>query len=344
MQVFDALKKRGFGELHLCHDESSGLMGIIAIHSTKRGPALGGCRFIHYETQEAAITDALRLARGMTYKAAISNLPLGGGKSVIIKPRGDFDRNALFSAFGAAIDNLGGRYITAEDSGTTLDDMSTIRTQTKHVTGVKVAEGGSGDPSPLTALGVRRGLEAFVHYVMQRDDIAGVRVAVQGVGNVGYHLCKELHALGAKLVVSDIDPEKVERVVSEFGAEKADLDKIHAVECDVFAPCALGAGLNDQTLPELKCKIIAGAANNQLAEARHGDELSGKGIAYAPDYAINAGGLMNVQSELEGYDKDAATKKIMGIYDIMREIVERAHKTDKPTHRVADAIAEEKFL
>jgi leucine dehydrogenase len=343
MGVFDLLAKYDYGELHLNRDSASGLMAIVAIHDTRLGPSLGGCRFIHYDTEEEAIVDALRLARGMTFKAAITGLPLGGGKSVIMRPKSEFDRSALFRAFGKFVNDLGGHYITAEDSGTSIEDMEIIRTMTKHVTGVKPDHGGSGDPSPYTALGVRRGLEACVKFVSGRDNIADLSVAVQGIGHVGYHLCKELHALGAKLTVADVDPLKSERAQREFGAEVVPLDAIFGVECDVLAPCALGSALNDETIPQLKCKIVAGAANNQLAEPRHGDDLMQRGIVYAPDYAINAGGLINVATEIEGYDEAKSRAKVMQIYDTIYEIAERAKAAMKPTDLIADTMAQERL-
>lgn len=343
MGVFDLLSQHGFGELHLKRDAATGMNAIIAVHDTRLGPSLGGCRFIHYDDEQAAIIDALRLARGMTYKAAITGLPLGGGKSVIIKPRTDFNRGALFQAFGKFVNELSGHYITAEDSGTSLEDMEVIRTVTKHVTGVAPKNGGSGDPSPFTALGVRRGIEAAVKFVMKRDDISGLSVAVQGVGHVGYHLCKELHGLGAKLTVADVDPLKSERAEREFGAAIVPLDALFGSECDVLAPCALGSALNDTTIPKLRCKIVAGAANNQLAEPRHGDDLMQRGILYAPDYAINAGGLINVATELEGYDAAKSRARVTKIFETIYEIAERAESAMKPTHIIADMMAEERL-
>lgn len=341
--IFEHLQHYDYGELHLFRDAASGLKAIVAIHDSRLGPALGGCRFIHYETDEAAIVDALRLARGMTYKAALAGIPHGGGKSVLIRPRTQFDRSALFRAFGRYLENLGGHYITAEDSGTGIEDMEVVRSVTKHVTGVKPEHGGSGDPSPFTALGVRRGIEACVKFALDRSDLDGVRVAVQGVGHVGYHLCKELHGLGAKLTVADIDALKAERAQREFGAEIVELDAIFATECDVFAPCALGSALNDDTVPRLACKIVAGAANNQLAEPRHGDDLMQRGILYAPDYAINAGGLVNVAQEYAGYDEKVARERTMTIYNTIFEIAERAKKAMAPTYRIADTLVEERL-
>ncbi len=343
MDLFGHLKAYDYGEVHFKFDKASGLKAIVAIHDSRLGPALGGCRFLPYDADEDAVVDALRLARGMTYKAALAGLPHGGGKSVLIRPKQHFDRVAMFRAFGKFVDDLGGHYITAEDSGTGLEDMEVIRTVTKHVTGVDVANGGSGDPSPFTALGVRRGIEACVKYKLGRDSLAGVHVAVQGVGHVGYHLCKELHVAGAKLSVADVDPLKSERAQREFKAEIVPLDKIFEIECDVVAPCALGSALNDTTIPRIKAKIVAGAANNQLAQPRHGDDLHARGILYAPDYAINAGGLVNVAQEVVGYDANKAREKTLKIYDTIWEIADRAQKTGAPTYRIADMLVEEKL-
>ncbi len=343
MDLFDKLNAYDYGELHFKLDKATGLRAIVAIHDTRMGPALGGCRFIHYGTDDEALIDALRLARGMTYKAALAGLAHGGGKSVIIRPRQHFDRVALFRAFGKFIEDLRGHYITAEDSGTGLEDMEVIRTVTKHVTGIDPSHGGSGDPSPFTALGVRRGIEAAVKFKLGKEALSGVHVAVQGVGHVGYHLCKELHSQGAKLTVADVDPLKSERAQREFGAAVTTIDTIAAVSCDVFAPCALGAGLNDDTIPQLTAGIVAGAANNQLAEPRHGDDLHARGILYAPDYAINAGGLVNVAQEVRGYDAEAARQKTLQIYDTMMEIFERSKKVGAPTYKVADIMVEEKL-
>jgi leucine dehydrogenase len=343
VKLFEQLGAHDYGELHLKLDKGTGLRAIIAIHDTRLGPALGGCRFIPYDTDDAAITDALRLARGMTYKAALAGLAHGGGKSVIMRPTSRFDRVALFHAFGKFIEDLRGHYITAEDSGTGLEDMEIIHSVTKHVTGIDPSHGGSGDPSPFTALGVRRGIEAAVKFKLGKDSLTGLGVAVQGVGHVGYHLCKELHAAGAKLTVADVDTLKAERARRDFGAKTVPIDEIAYVECDVFAPCALGAGLNDQTIPNLHTPIVAGAANNQLGEARHGDDLHARGILYAPDYAINAGGLINVAEEVKGYDGAKAREGTLKIYDTMLEIFDRSKRLGAPTHKVADMLVEEKL-
>jgi leucine dehydrogenase len=343
MDLFDRLDGYDYGEVHFKLDKATGLKTIVAIHDTRLGPALGGCRFIHYDSDESALVDALRLARGMTYKAALAGLPHGGGKSVIIRPPQHFDRVALFRAFGRFIDDLRGHYITAEDSGTGLEDMEVIRSVSKWVTGVDPSHGGSGDPSPFTALGVRRGIEACVARQLGKASLAGVHVAVQGVGHVGYHLCKELHASKAILTVADVDGLKAERAQREFGARVVPLDAIFNVDCDVFAPCALGSALNDDTIPQLKARIVAGAANNQLAQPRHGDDLHARGILYAPDYAINAGGLVNVAQEVVGYDEAKARAKTLLIHDTIAEIIDRAEKLKAPTHKVADMLVEERL-
>ncbi|HEX4422738.1 MAG TPA: Glu/Leu/Phe/Val dehydrogenase dimerization domain-containing protein [Kofleriaceae bacterium] len=343
MDVFGKLSSYDFGEVHLKLDKATQLRAIVAIHDSRLGPALGGCRFIEYDSHEAALIDALRLARGMTYKAALAGLAHGGGKSVIIRPKQHFDRVALFRAFGRFIEDLRGHYVTAEDSGTGLEDMEIIRTQTKHVTGIDPTHGGSGDPSPFTALGVRRGIEACVKFKLGRGDLQGVHIAVQGVGHVGYQLCKELHAAGAKLTIADVDKLKSERAHREFGAAVVQIGEIPQVECDVFAPCALGAGLNDDSIPHLRTRIVAGAANNQLAEPRHGDDLHARGILYAPDYAINAGGLVNVAQEVKGYDAKAAREKTLKIYDTIMDICERSKRLSAPTYKVADILVEEKL-
>ena len=343
MDLFGHLKAYDYGEVHFKHDKASGLKAIIAIHDSRLGPALGGCRFLPYDTDEQAVIDALRLARGMTYKAAITGLAHGGGKSVLIRPKQHFDRVAMFRAFGKFVDDLGGHYITAEDSGTGLEDMDVMRTVTRHVTGVGPQYGGSGDPSPFTALGVRRGIEACVKFLLKKDSLQGVHVAVQGVGHVGYHLCKELHASGATISVADVDPLKSERAQREFGAKIVPLDDIFSIECDVVAPCALGSAMNDVSIPKIRAKIVAGAANNQLAEPRHGDDLHARGILYAPDYAINAGGLVNVAQEVLGYDAAKSREKTMQIFDTIFEIADRSAKTGTPTYRIADMIVEEKL-
>lgn len=345
MALFSELARHQYGRIHFGRDAASGLEAIVAVHDTTLGPSLGGCRFLRYEREEEAVIDALRLARGMTYKAAITGLPQGGGKSVLLRPKGDFDRAALFTAFGRFVESLGGQYITAEDSGTSVEDMEIVRRQTRHVTGVKPEHGGGGDPSPFTALGVRRGIEAAVKHKLGRSGLAGLHVAIQGVGHVGYYLAKELHALGAKLTVADVDAARTERCRSELGAQVVSGAEILATECDVLAPCALGAILDDVSIPKLRTTIVAGASNNQLAEPRHGDELHRRGIAYAPDYAINAGGLVNVAAELRpgGYDAVASRERVLQIHDTILEILERSAATGVPSHVVSDRMAEERL-
>lgn len=339
--VFALLSAQGYGEVHFALDEAAQLRAIIAVHDTRLGPALGGSRFIPYANEQAALVDALRLARAMTFKAALAGLRHGGGKAVVIRPAGEFDRGALMSSFARAVDRLGGRYITTEDSGTSIEDMEVVRKHTRHVCGFDVRSGGSGDPSPFTALGVRRGIEACVKWKLGRSDLQGVRVAVQGVGNVGYHLCRELAALGAKLTVADLRAESAARVADELSATVVPSATIHRTDCDVFAPCALGGALDTRTIPELRCPIVAGAANNQLASDQDGEMLQARDILYAPDYAINAGGLINVAQEVTGYDADKARARTLQIYDTILEVCERAKKRSATPHRVADAMVQD---
>lgn len=343
MDLFNYADELRYGQIHFKADQKSGLHAIVALHNLKRGPAIGGTRFIEYDNTDLAIRDAMRLGRGMTYKAAISKLDHGGGKAVIIRPKGmtEAQRVEIFTAFGQFVDSLGGSYLTCEDSGTKVSDMNVVRKQTSHVLGFDPGAGSSGDPSPFTAFGVRRGIEAAVQFKLNRDSLKDLHVSIQGVGHVGYYLAQELHRAGARLTVTDVNKEAVDRCVAEFGAAAVAPDAIYGVACDVFAPCALGAILNDATLPQLQCKIIAGASNNQLAEDRHGVAVKAAGILYAPDYAINAGGLMNVAQEFKGYDAEAARKKCATIYDTMLEIFERAAREDLPPNVVADKIVEE---
>jgi leucine dehydrogenase len=345
VDLFNYASDLRYGELHLKVDPTIELRAIVAIHNLKRGPAIGGCRFIEYPSSDHALQDAMRLARGMSYKAAISKLPHGGGKAVIVRPPNlsDAQRERIFSAYGEFIEELNGKYITCEDSGTGVADMDTISHKTDHVLGTSAAGGGSGDPSPFTAFGVRRGIEAAVLHRYGRDDLDGLHVAIQGVGHVGYFLAKELDALSAKLTVTDINTENVERCVDEFGAARVAAPAIFDVDCDIFAPCALGAVLNDDTIPRLKCDIVAGASNNQLAEDRHGAKLLEREILYAPDYALNAGGLINVAQEYQGYDADNARQKTSQIFETMLAIFERSAAEDVPTATIADRIVEEEL-
>ncbi len=343
MSLFSAQDFDEHEQVVFAADAETGLRAIIAIHDTSRGPALGGCRMWNYATEDEAVRDALRLSRGMTYKAAIANLSLGGGKSVIIgDPRTDKSPE-LLQAMGRAVENLKGRYVIAEDVGTGVEDMSHIRKETRHVAGLAPEQGGCGDPSPSTALGVLMGLRAAIDYRGEHKSLSGMRVAVQGLGHVGFHLCRYLAAEGAELVVSDIREESVRRAVKTFGATAIAADQIFDADVDVFAPCALGAILNDETIPRLKAGIVAGSANNQLAEARHGDALRQRGILYAPDYVINAGGVIQVAGEREGLDRDKVTRKVKGLYDTVLDIFDRADRHDISTSLAADRIAEERF-
>jgi leucine dehydrogenase len=327
-----------------CRDAASGLRAIIAIHNTTLGPAVGGTRMWPYASEEEALIDVLRLSEGMTYKAAVTGLNLGGGKAVIIgDPKRD-KSEALLRAHGRFVDSLGGRYVTAEDVGITVQDMEYVYMETPFVTGVASAPGGGGDPSPVTAFGVYHGIKAAAKKVWGSPDLAGRSVAIQGVGSVGGHLAQNLAAEGVRLHVSDIDPARVQRVVQETGATAVAPEEIFGLDVDVFAPCALGAILNDRTIPQLRCRIVAGGANNQLAEHRHGDELMRRGILYAPDFVINAGGLINVYSELQGYDPVAARNRARGIYDTLLAIFERAEADGIPTYQAAERLAEARIL
>lgn len=343
MELFRYMEQYDYEQLVFCQDKQSGLKAIIAIHDTTLGPALGGTRMWTYESEEAAIEDALRLARGMTYKNAAAGLNLGGGKTVIIgDPRKDKNEE-MFRAFGRYIQGLNGRYITAEDVGTTVEDMDIIHDETDFVTGISPAFGSSGNPSPVTAYGVYKGMKAAAKAAFGTDSLEGKTVAVQGVGNVAYNLCRHLHEEGAKLIVTDINKEAVERAVAEFGARAVDPDDIYSQECDIYAPCALGATINDDTIPQLKAKVIAGAANNQLKETRHGDQIHDMGIVYAPDYVINAGGVINVADELYGYNSERALKKVEGIYGNIERVLEISKRDHIPTYLAADRLAEERI-
>ncbi len=342
VSIFEALG-REYEEIVFFHDASSGLRAIVAIHSTVLGPALGGTRFYPFETEEDALRDVLRLARGMTFKAAAAGLDLGGGKAVIVGDPKRIKSEELLRAYGRFIDSLGGRYITAEDVGTSRDDMDLVRRETRFVTGVSPHLGGSGDPSPVTAIGVFEGLRACAQEVWGDPSLAGKRVAVQGVGKVGHHLVRLLVDAGAHCVVADVDVDAVARVVREFGVETAEPDKVHAVHCDVFAPCALGAVIRDDTLPELKCRVVAGSANNQLERPEHGRALHEAGILYAPDYVINAGGLINVSDELMGYSEERAMARVRGIYQTLRAVFHLASTKGIPTAEAADQFAAERM-
>jgi leucine dehydrogenase len=340
MKLFDTIAGMGHEQLILCQDSASAYRGIIAVHSTVLGPALGGTRFWNYATDEEAIVDALRLARGMTYKNAVAGLNLGGGKSVIIGDNKMVTREMIFRAHGRFVESLGGRYITAEDVGTSTADMDYVHMETDYVTGLA---GRSGDPSPVTAHGVFRAIQASAKERWGTDDLVNKIVAIQGCGHVGYYLAKELHEAGARLVVSDIDAERVKRVVGDFVADAVSSDEIYGIKADIFAPCALGAIINDKTIPKLKVEIVAGAANNQLLEERHGDALEARGVLYAPDYVANAGGVINVYSELAGWTSARSFRKADEIYDTVRKVFEIARDEKIPTYLAADRLAEQRI-
>ena len=347
MAVFSLSDFADHEQVVFVSDDKSGLKAIIAVHNSKLGPALGGCRMWPYASEEEAVRDVLRLSRGMTYKSAMANLKLGGGKSVIIGNPRTHKTPELLAAFARALEQLNGRYIAAEDSGTSVADMKYMTQFTQHVAGIhdKPSDAGtrSGDPSPATAYGSFIGIRAAVKERLGRDSLDGLRVAVQGVGNVGFDLARQLKEAGAQLWVTDIHREPLVQAGKELGATVVAPDEIFGLDVDVFAPCALGAILNDTTIPQLKASIVAGAANNQLAEARHGLELMKRGILYAPDYVINAGGIIDVYHERIGFDRAVLLKHIEGIHDNLMEVFERAREEERPTGEVADAIAEERF-
>jgi leucine dehydrogenase len=332
-------------EVLFCNDNATGLKAIIAIHNTVLGPSLGGCRIWKYTTEQDALNDVLRLSRGMTYKASVAGLNLGGGKSVIIGDAKTLKSEALMRRFGRFVDDLGGKYITAEDVGSTSRDMEYIRMETLHVTGIPESMGGSGDPSPVTAYGVLLGMKAAANEKWGNDSLKGKKVSVQGIGNVGEHLVKHLTDEGAKVYITDINEEKLKEVAKKYKAEVVALDAIYDVDVDIYAPCALGATVNNDTLGRLKCSIIAGSANNQLADEKvQGEALVKHGIIYAPDFVINSGGLINVYAELGGsYNKQRAMQHADKIYDITKEIFRIAKQENIPTYLAANKVAEKRI-
>lgn len=344
MAVFSLSDFADHEQVVFVSDDKSGLKAIIAVHNSNLGPALGGCRMWPYASEEEAIRDVLRLSRGMTYKAAVSGLDLGGGKAVVIGDPKKHKSELLWRALGRFIEGLGGRYITAEDSGTSLRDMEFIRKETNHVVGISRSFGGSGDPSPVTALGVFSGLKAAVEEQLGKSSLSGLRVAVQGVGHVGYYLVGHLVKAGCKVVACDVDVEALARTSKDHKIETVTPDEIYSVPCDIFAPCAMGGIVNESTIPQLKCSIIAGAANNQLMnEKQDGAMLADRGILYAPDFVINAGGLINVSNELEGYDQERALNQAEGIYDILKAVFRLAKNENVPTYRAANNLAMERI-
>lgn len=344
MSVFTAPAFDEHENVHFGFDRETGLRAIIAIHNTNLGPGVGGCRMWPYANEAAALEDALRLSRGMTYKSALAGLPFGGGKSVIIGDARKDKTPALMRAMGQIVDSLAGRYVAAEDIGMTVADMDEMAKVTRHVTGTSAT---SGNPSPYTGYGVFQGIRAAVaHKLGHNDGLADVQVAIQGLGSVGFDLARRLHDAGARLHVADINVEAVARAVDEFGATPVDTHDIHGADVDVFAPCALGAVINDQSVGELGAKIVAGSANNQLADDRHGAELAARGILYAPDYVINAGGIIEIAhgTAFGGtHDDTAIFEHLDRIHDTLLEIFERADAERAATNFVADQMAEERF-
>jgi len=342
--VFSLLGEREHEQIVMCSQPDAGLKAIIAIHNTTLGPALGGVRMWPYESEKAAIRDALRLSRGMTYKAAISGLNLGGGKAVIIGDPHKDKTEALFRAFGRYVDSLGGRYITAEDVGIDIQDMEWVFSETKYVTGIPKELGGSGDPSPVTAYGVYMGMKACTQKAYGTDSLEGIRVAMQGAGHVASHLANYISKEGAKIYITDIYSEKAKEVAKKTGAEVVEPDDIYNLDVEIFSPCALGGIINDDTIPSFKFDIIAGAANNVLdIEERHGEMLLDRGILYAPDYVINAGGLINVSGELEGYNEKRAHQKASRIYDTILDILNYSEDNHTPTLAASNILAEERI-
>ncbi|MBD1548392.1 Glu/Leu/Phe/Val dehydrogenase [Roseibium aggregatum] len=339
--VFDHPEFHDHEDVVYVRDRETGLSAIIAIHSTALGPSLGGCRVWPYASHAEALTDALRLSRGMTYKNALAGLDLGGGKAVIIAdPRKD-KTPEMMEAFGRHVNRLSGTYITAEDVGVSPEDMEYIANSTAHVRGTRAT--GLGDPSPYTALGVFTGIKAAVRHVYGTDDLTGLTVSVQGLGHVGSDVAARLHEAGAKLIVSDIHAPSVLKAIETFDARAVDPAEAHRVEADIFAPCALGAGLNAGTIPQIQAKIVAGAANNQLQTPADGEALKARGILYAPDYAINAGGVISIALATPGGSDEAVRRKTLAIGDTLTEIFKRASAEDKTPEQIADRIAEERL-
>jgi leucine dehydrogenase len=344
LEVLNQMSTFDHEQVVFCNDNETGLKAIIAIHNTVLGPALGGTRMWMYNNEQEALNDVLRLSRGMTYKAAISGLNLGGGKAVIIGDSRKDKTEALMRRFGKFVNSLGGKYITAEDVGIGTPDMEYVMMETKHVTGIPESYGGSGDPSPVTAYGVYMGMKASAKEMWGNDSLSGKKILVQGTGNVGENLVKHLTEEGAKVYVTDINEEKLKEVAAKFKAEVVAPDACYDLDIDIYAPCALGATINDNTLSRLKCSIVAGAANNQLAEELvHGKAIMDKGILWAPDFLINAGGLINVYSELQGYNRDRAMNNASKIYDTTLAILRSSKAENIPTIVAAKRIAEKRI-
>lgn len=340
MSVFDHPDFDDHEAVHMIRDPQSGLFGIISVHSTVLGPAAGGTRFWSYVDSDAALTDALRLSRAMSLKNAMAQIPHGGGKGVLMRPSGDFDRKALFAAYGRQLHATNGTYYTAEDVGVSPDDMEVIRAETPFVAGLDTGEAASGDPSPVTADGVFRSLKTAVKHRLKATNFNGLTVAVQGLGSVGYALCGHLHTSGARLIVADINDAVTAKAKSEFGAQIVSPETIHAVQADIFAPCALGGAVNPSTIGAIKASIIGGAANNQLLTPKMGEVLQEQGKLYCPDYIVNGGGIINVASELSGtYDPNWVDGKLDELAKTLLDVILESEKTGQPTHVIAEKIA-----
>lgn len=343
--VIQQMLNMGHEQVVFCNDKESGLKAMIGIHNTILGPALGGTRMWVYNNEMEALNDVLRLSRGMTYKAAVSGLNLGGGKAVIMGDSRSLKNEALMRKFGRFVDSLGGKYITAEDVGMTTRDMEYIHMETQHVVGIPETLGGAGDPSPVTAFGVYMGMKAAAKEAYGSDSLNGKKVLVQGTGNVGGYLIDLLVKEGAIVSISDIFEDKIKAITNKYsGVKVVHTNDVYDADMDIYAPCALGATVNDDTLPRLKAQIIAGAANNQLAvETVHGVAVKEKGFLYAPDYVINAGGLINCYSELEGYNRERAMLQAENIYDTTLNIFKVAQNENIPTYLAANRIAENRI-
>lgn len=342
--VFGQLSFDGHEQIVFCNDEDTGLKAIIGIHNTVLGPALGGTRMWAYQSEWDALNDVLRLSRGMTFKSAITGLNLGGGKAVIIGDAKTQKNDELMRRFGRFVDSLSGKYITAEDVGMETRDMDVIREVTPHVTGISESNGGAGNPSPITAYGVYMGMKAAAKYQFGTDNLAGKKVLVQGVGHVGETLVKHITDEGGQVIINDINIQRLDELSKKYGANVVLGNDIYGLDVDIYAPCALGATINDATIHQLKAKVIAGAANNQLAdEVKHGLMLKERGIAYAPDFLINAGGIINVYAELEGYGKDEIIRKTENIYNTTLDIFTLSEKENITTHRAAFNIAQNRI-
>jgi leucine dehydrogenase len=341
--VFDSVAHEEHESVHFGIDHNSGLQAIVAIHSTVLGPSLGGTRFYPYESEADALTDVLRLSKGMTYKAACAGLDQGGGKAVIIGNPATLASPDLFRAYGDFIAGLSGRYVTAEDVGTTVANMEVVATRTNYVSGLSTDHGGSGDPSPATARGVFVSQQAVATRLWGSRDLSGRRIAIRGVGKVGMALAGLLSEAGAELIVADVDQEATNVAVRRFGAKVVPVDDIHRVHCDIFAPCALGGDLNERTIPELGSVAIAGSANNQLATEADGDRLRESGILYAPDFVVNAGGIINIAAEPGGYTREKAHSMIDAIFDNLTEILDAADRLGIGTHTAAERVADERI-